>query len=202
MHPNNETVGGSIGDTPKVHAPHTRRIGWLLFCFLWLTFSYAHQNHFDSATPVSRLDLLLAVFNDGRFDIDNYHENTGDKAFFNGHYYSDKAAGTTALVAPVSGSALVLLRFLNVPPVSHSGLLALSWISCALVIAPLTAAGGVALYHWLVRFVRAKTALVTVLAIYIGGAPFPYSTMLFSHAISQWNCPKGQSLRKSERSEG
>lgn len=49
----------------------------------------------------SRLDLILAVVDRGTLTIDDYYENTGDYAFFNGHYYSDKAPGSSFLGIPV-----------------------------------------------------------------------------------------------------
>src|SRR5689334_16626311 len=47
----------------------------------------------------SRLSLVKAVVEEGRFEIDDYRKDltTGDKAFFDGHYYSDKALGSALL---------------------------------------------------------------------------------------------------------
>jgi hypothetical protein len=56
----------------------------------------------------SRLDLTRAIVEEHRFEIDNYHENTGDKAYFNGHYYSDKAPGVSFLAVPIYAFAHAL----------------------------------------------------------------------------------------------
>lgn len=48
----------------------------------------------------SRLSLVKAVVEENHFEIDSYHRTslpTEDEAFFNGHYYSDKAIGTALL---------------------------------------------------------------------------------------------------------
>lgn len=66
----------------------------------FFSYIYSHQKHFDYPTPVSRLNLLHALFTERTFQIDAYHKNTPDKAVFKGHYYSDKAPGTVVLAAP------------------------------------------------------------------------------------------------------
>lgn len=49
----------------------------------------------------SHLDQTLAIVDHGTLDIDAYHENTGDLAYYNGHYYSEKAPGLAILAVPV-----------------------------------------------------------------------------------------------------
>jgi hypothetical protein len=48
----------------------------------------------------SRLDLTRSIVEHGTLSIDAYHHNTGDKALFAGHYYSDKAPGQALLAVP------------------------------------------------------------------------------------------------------
>jgi hypothetical protein len=59
---------------------------------------------------VSRLDLLHALVVQGTVSIDAYHENTPDKAAYDGHYYSDKAPGTGALALLRNAVAVRLLH--------------------------------------------------------------------------------------------
>jgi hypothetical protein len=47
------------------------------------------------------LDLVLAVVDQQTLAIDQYVQNTGDYAFFNEHYYSDKAPGLSFLGIPL-----------------------------------------------------------------------------------------------------
>jgi len=49
----------------------------------------------------SRLDLTLAIVEQGRFEIDDYYQNTGDYAVYGGHIYTDKAPGTSFLGVPI-----------------------------------------------------------------------------------------------------
>ena len=53
----------------------------------------------------SRMGLVFAVVERGSFSIDGYDEEheafpTMDKAFYNGHHYSDKAIGVSLLGIP------------------------------------------------------------------------------------------------------
>lgn len=49
----------------------------------------------------SRLNLTLAIVDQGTLRIDDYYQNTGDYAKFEGHYYTDKAPGPSFLGVPV-----------------------------------------------------------------------------------------------------
>lgn len=48
----------------------------------------------------SKMDLTMAIVDQGTFVIDDYYENTGDYALYKGHHYSDKAPGTSFLGVP------------------------------------------------------------------------------------------------------
>ena len=48
----------------------------------------------------TKLDLIMAIVDQGTFSIDDYYENTGDYALYKGVHYSDKAPGTSFLGVP------------------------------------------------------------------------------------------------------
>jgi hypothetical protein len=52
------------------------------------------------ANQNSRFDLVRAIVESGRFDIDAFRGNTIDFALHEGHYYSDKAPGLSLLALP------------------------------------------------------------------------------------------------------
>ena len=160
-----------------------KNYGLILFCFLFFSLVYIHQRNFDGPTSVSRLDLLHAIVGRGTVCIDAYHHNTTDKAMWEGHYYSDKAPGTVVLALPAFLIARLILFILGISLDSGIGWLVSSWIACAGSIALIASAGGVACYYWLRQHVPAQAAITTTLAVYLGGMPLPYSTMMFSHAL-------------------
>jgi len=59
----------------------------------------------------SRLDMVVALVDDGGFQIDKYVANTVDYATVNGHFYSDKAPGVALLGAPIYAVLSMLGRF-------------------------------------------------------------------------------------------
>jgi len=67
----------------------------LLFCYAYFFPRWADPNQ------NSRLDMVVAVVEDGTLQIDKYVANTVDYARFEGHYYSDKAPGAAFLGIPV-----------------------------------------------------------------------------------------------------
>jgi hypothetical protein len=76
----------------------SRRELWL---FILLLASYAYffprWAHWGQN---SKLDLTMAIVDQGTFSIDDYYQNTGDYALYKGTHYSDKAPGTAFLGVP------------------------------------------------------------------------------------------------------
>lgn len=150
--------------------------------WLVLVVCFWHQRAFDRGSSVSRLDLLHAVWTESTLSIDTWRTNTPDKALHEGRSYSDKAPGTGALALPAFAVAAQGLRSARVDVESMTGWLVTSWAACAFSQALPAALGAAALFAWLTGFVRARTAVVTVVALTLGSLPLPYSTLLFSHA--------------------
>ena len=144
---------------------------------------YAHQRVLEAPTALSRLDVLHALLVHRTLCIDAYEPNTPDKAVFDGRYYSDKPPGTAALALGPFLLAAGLMKVSRFGLDSDAGWLFSSWAACAGSIGIITACGGVALFAWLCRHVKPRSALITTLALFLGGAPLPYATMMFSHAL-------------------
>jgi hypothetical protein len=143
---------------------------------------YVHQPPSRCPTALSRLDLLHAI-TQGTARIDAWHTNTPDKAEHNGHYYSDKAPGTIALAFPAFVTGLGALKVAGIGLESDAGWLLSSWFACAGSIGLVAALGAAALFEWLSRHLRPTAALVTTVGTFLGAAPLPYATMMFSHAL-------------------
>jgi hypothetical protein len=77
-----------------------RTVEILLFFILIVNYSYFLPKWADWSQN-SRMDLILAIVDQGSLAIDDYYKNTGDYAYFEGHYYLDKAPGPTFLAVPV-----------------------------------------------------------------------------------------------------
>jgi len=70
-----------------------------------VSFIFIHWMDWNSN---SRLDLTRAILEEGRLEIDSYANNTGDRAYINGHYYIEKSPSTSLIIIPGYGS----LRFI------------------------------------------------------------------------------------------
>lgn len=167
--------------TASQSRPQLKRVSLALFCVLMFAYSVVHQGHLGG-TPKSRLNLLHSLLLHGTFRIDAYHENTPDKAVFEGHYYSDKAPGGAALALPGFAISAGVMKLLNIDLDSTAGWRYSSWLTIVLGVGIFTAAGGVACFLWLLHWLPPKPAMLTTLALFLGAAPFPYATMFFTHA--------------------
>ncbi len=86
---------------------------WLIVALLFCSYAYVLPRWSDW-NQNSRLNLVLALVDDGSPRIDRYVENTGDYAIYNGHAYTDKPPGLSFLGVPI----YVMMRpLLDAPPI-------------------------------------------------------------------------------------
>jgi MFS family permease len=151
-------------------------------CLFLLGAGFAQQLPVGCPTALSRLDLLHSLLHK-RLNIDAQHTNTPDKAQYKGHFYSDKAPGTVVLALPAFAAAVISLRVAGVPLDSDAGWLVSSWVACLGSIGIIAALGAGLMVAWLSQWVGLRHSIVTTLGLFLGAAPLPYSTMMFSHAL-------------------
>jgi 4-amino-4-deoxy-L-arabinose transferase-like glycosyltransferase len=188
---------------------HAALVGLLLLsCYVYFI---PRSGRTDWAAS-GRADLVLAVADRATLSIDAYHENTGDKAFYRGHYYAVGSIGPSLLALP----AYVALRpALNFPPVArylqhrldlrgevtlapgaHRAAtprerIALIWMTLFAVSLP-SACLGVFVYLLACRFAaREGHALILALTYGLGTIAFPYSKALFQHQLSAFGALVG-----------
>jgi hypothetical protein len=156
-----------------------RSLALYLLAFLFCVYASVHQ--VNGYNDNSRLDLLHALVLQGRMQIDDYAGNTGDKATYLDHSYSDKAPATAFLALPafvIGNEVRVLLH----QPVDGEGWRLVSWITAAGSVGLLAALGTMCLFLLFARWMEKRWAIVAALGIGIGSLPFAYATMLMSHA--------------------
>jgi hypothetical protein len=94
-----------------IQLPHTRTARALLVFLIVLTccaYFFPMLNNWASNT---RMDLIYALVDQRQVRIDDYHQNTGDKAHFRGHYYTDKSIGPSIVGVPFYVLFKCLVRF-------------------------------------------------------------------------------------------
>ncbi len=151
----------------------------ILALLLTLCYGFFYQVPFWNEN--SRYDLVLALVDDGATRIDRYHENTGDKSLYVGHYYSDKGPGSSLLGVPV----YALMRAMaaqagserpDPTTVLHALTFTVSGLTTVLL--------AVLLLRFLRPHVGERWALTVTVAYALGTIAFPFATMYFGHAAS------------------
>ncbi len=95
--------------------PSRRAYAAAVFLILLICYGYFMPKWADWAAN-SRADLVYAIVDEGVLMIDSYHENTGDKAFFEEHYYTDKSLGPSLVALPFYA---VFKAIATLPPVQN-----------------------------------------------------------------------------------
>jgi hypothetical protein len=159
-----------------------RKIAFLLGVLTFFSFVYFCEG--GGWNQNSRFDLLRAIVERHTLQIDAYHENTQDKAHFNGHYYSDKAPGLVFLAVPFAMATRPALRLAAVDPESPRGLIALSYTVSAGAVALPTALAAVCLFFIGLRFgASAAGAIFGALIMCLGTPMWCYASLFWAHAL-------------------
>ncbi len=163
-------------------SPSYRRAAILLVVVVFFSFIYFYEG--GGWNQNSRFDLLRAIVERHTLQIDAYHENTQDKAHFQGHYYSDKAPGLVFLAVPFAVIARPALRMAGVDPESARGEVALSYVVSAGAVALPAALAGVCLYFLGLRFAGdASGAAFGTLVMCLGTPVWAYASLFWAHAL-------------------
>jgi hypothetical protein len=166
---------------PPSPATHWK-IASLLGLAIFLSFIYFYEG--GGWNQNSRFDLLRAIVERHTLQIDAYHDNTQDKAHFQGHYYSDKAPGLVFLALPFAQAARVAMRAVVVDPDSPRGEYALSYIVTAFAVALPTALAGVCLFFLALRFGSDLTgAAFATIVLSVGTPMLAYASLFWAHAL-------------------
>jgi MFS family permease len=115
-----------------------------LFVLLFASYAYFYQA--GGWNQNSRFDLVRAITNEHTLNIDPFRLSTGDIAFFDGHYYSDKAPGIAFTAVPVVALVRPILHAFGGDPETYAGLALLSYLATVFTAGLFTALAGVCLY--------------------------------------------------------
>ena len=149
----------------------------VLFC------SYAYFDQGNGWNQDSRFALTRSIVEFHSLSIDHYHYNTGDKAFFEGHYYSDKAPGLALSAVPVWAVLYAWERAsgkdLGLDLAGLKGL----YLSTVLTVALPMAIAGAVLFLLAIRFGASVTgAAFAALVFGLANPAWCYATLFWGHA--------------------
>ncbi len=147
--------------------------------------SYAYFYEGGGWNQNSRFDLVRAIIEQRTLRIDAFHENTQDKAFANGRWYSDKAPGLALLAVPIAELVRPALRAVGVDPASPVGLVAISYFVTVFAVG-LPMAGACSCL-FLIALRLGSDVSAAVFASTVMGLATPmwaYSTLFWGHALA------------------
>lgn len=149
---------------------------FLTFFIIYLCFA-KFQNWNDN----SKLDLTRSIVDEHRLEIDSYINNTGDRAYYNGHYYCDKAPGASFLTVPVYA---VFRLFFGMPDTDFK-LHILEFMIVAFSSALFSALLVVLIYKISRFFLKKESQRMLVTIIFgLGTMIFVYATIYYQHIIA------------------
>jgi hypothetical protein len=177
-------------DSPSIIAFHKadRMLAILLSTSLFLTYALFLQP--PDWNSVSHIAVALSIVQDGTLSIDRFQEFTGDTAYFNGKFYSNKAPGMTLLSVPPVYSIDRALRIIGQDkPVIVKGKISHLWlylyVSTILTSGLFTAAAAAALFLTARGLGATQVgALFGALSYGVASPAFGWATAFFGHATA------------------
>ncbi len=160
-----------------------RLLYWVLGAGLLLSYAYFYQG--GGWNQNSRFALVRAMTERDTLQIDAYREATGDRAVWNGHFYSDKAPGTSLLsFLPVD-----LVRALNnaagIDPDSDAAITRTSYAATVVVSGMFTAAAALCVLWLSLAWGYSRGAALFAATAYGVATPaWCYATLFMGHALS------------------
>lgn len=148
--------------------------GLFLLCCLY--FPTTGGSYYQEA----RLDLTLALLNYHTMSIDAYHQNTGDVAVYNHHYYAITPPGLSIAALPVAAVYEAIAR--PSPHLSDYHYFVVRYL-VTLVTVMLPGAALLLVFYWLLGIYSTSTANRVLLTLGLGLATglFPYAQGFMAH---------------------
>ena len=166
----------------RANVPSRWKAALLIGSVLFFSFIYFYEG--GGWNQNSRFDLLRAIVEHHTLSIDGFQENTGDKAHFRGHYYSDKAPGLVFLAVPAALAARPVMRAAGIDPDSARGEFFLSYFVTAWAVALPAALAGVCLFFLALRFGCGVIGAAFAAVVGSLGSPLlAYASLFWAHAL-------------------
>ena len=168
--------------SPPIPSPVAWRArAWLIAATLFVSFAYFYQG--TGWNQNSHFALGRALVEQHTVRIDRYQGGTGDKAFYEGHYYSDKAPGLalSALPAIAAGWPMTLKLGVEARFAADVQLYLSAVFTCSLAIALAGAVLFVMLLNW---NIEPDAAAMAVVVLAVGTPMWIYATQFWGHALA------------------
>ena len=160
-----------------------RRLLWVLGVALFISYAYFYQA--GGWNQNSRFALVRAMLEQHSLQIDAYHDQTGDRALWQGHYYSDKAPGASLVaLAPVDLARAAGL-LLGVAPESDAGLTWSSYVATLAASALFTVLAALCVLWLSLHWGASRAgALFAATAYGVATPAWCFATLFMGHGMS------------------
>lgn len=155
----------------------------LFFVVAFANTYFFHPVLYDNQT--TRMSLACSIYKDGTTIIDPYADRTEDKAFFNGHYYCDKAPGLSLAASAVMPVLQAGARLFSTELCSPAGFKWLHYLLSAIFLGLTTAAASLLLFE-ILFYIGAGISGSFILSVawVLGTISFTYSTHFYDHQFA------------------
>jgi hypothetical protein len=156
---------------------------WAVGGILFLATIYFYQD--PGWNGNARLALTKAIVEQGTLRIDDYHTKddwyTGDTSLFEGHYYSNKAPGSSLLAVPLY---FLLWRLAGTLGLTLDSSL-IKHVLTTTIIGTAFIINGMVMYLIALRIAQdARKAIIATLAVSLGTMLWPYSDVYYGHVLA------------------
>src|SRR3954452_1071683 len=157
-----------------------RRALWTLAAVLLVSYAYFYQA--GGWNQNSRFALIRAILERHTVQIDAYQLHTGDRALWQGHYYTDKAPGASLLaLAPVQAARLVS-RAAGVDPASFPGIAWTSYVAGVVTSGMFTVLAALVVFGLSLRWgATTGAALFAATGYGLASPSWAYATLFMGH---------------------
>lgn len=160
-----------------------RRAAWVLAATLFASYAYFYQA--GGWNQNSRFALVRAILESRTLQIDAYQLHTGDRAIWNGHYYSDKAPGASLMVLPAVEAARIIASAVGVSPVGFPGIAWTSYVATVASSGVFTLIAALTIYGLALRWGYSAGAGVFAASAYgLAGPAWCYATLFLGHGVA------------------
>jgi hypothetical protein len=159
------------------------RSPWVLAIVLFVSYAYFYQA--GGWNQNSRFALVRAILERHTLQIDAYQLHTGDRAYLNGHYYSDKAPGQSLMALPPAAVARVVSRAVGVDPEGFAGLAWISYVAAVSTAGLFTVGAALVVFAITRRWGYSRSAAIFAASAYGLATPaWCYATLFMAHGVT------------------
>ena len=147
--------------------------------------SYAYFYGAGGWNQNSRFALIRAILERHTLQIDAYQLHTGDRALWQGHYYTDKAPGASLMAVGPVQAARIVARAAGVDPASFPGIAWTSYIAAVVTSGLFTVLAALCVFRLSLRWGASDGAALFAAAAYGVATPaWAYATLFMGHGVT------------------